>query len=474
MFDVAGITEPERKRSVKRRSSIRSRLRNEGNIVLGGSGGMGPDFTALADLKIADQGVFASVLPLTAAHADSWSGFREHLVKEYADITVITFAADEQMSMSSDTNLREMLLICNRPTVTNCTTLEQDEIVIVNLHRNFDTITDSQLIASAIQNVEHSHEKSGSLRIADEEVGSWMRQPLISADFPWYGLGMKNRYLAAATTRLLANEILNQWTQPSVVSGMPIMRLGDNVEIGPSHDEIGSLRDGDGRGAFTFDALALGAVPTYPAVWAANSTTQTRINIVPTHEADVDGSLDEDQQQQLTKVSRAFISRNFRMTSQALAAGFANATAMGGSSWTVMMHPEESVLKAYVLWLNSTMGLVIRVAYAQNTVAGRARLQIGGLKGLPAPNFAEDSEAANHAREIAEVNFERLSNLELQSASYAWQDQNRHEIDWVVLEMLGIDRSEVRETIEMVRTMWCHEPAVHGNNAKIRQALGII
>jgi hypothetical protein len=83
MFDVTGITEPQRRRSVKRLTAIRNNLRNTGNEMTDGQAGLGADFSALAGKKLNPGGVFATVLPLTAAHSESWEGF-DGLLKKNA------------------------------------------------------------------------------------------------------------------------------------------------------------------------------------------------------------------------------------------------------------------------------------------------------------------------------------------------------------------------------------------------------
>ena len=114
MFDIAGLSKRDRENSTKRLSSIRSRMRRRGDRIVDGQAGMGADFSALANIKTKQDGVFATVLPLTAAHAESWAGFREHFVSEYESLTAITFVTDQSSMMSSDTSINEMLLICSK------------------------------------------------------------------------------------------------------------------------------------------------------------------------------------------------------------------------------------------------------------------------------------------------------------------------------------------------------------------------
>ena len=52
MFDVTGITEPQRQRSVRRLRAIRNSLRDAGNEMPDGQAGLGADFSALAGKKL--------------------------------------------------------------------------------------------------------------------------------------------------------------------------------------------------------------------------------------------------------------------------------------------------------------------------------------------------------------------------------------------------------------------------------------
>ena len=122
LFDITGITDDQRDRSLARLSAIRRRLRASGNRVADGQAGLGSDFSALADRKLAPVGIFASVLPLTAAHAESWAGFREHIEREYHDVTAIAFTGDETDMMSADTHMNEMLLIATKRSASESAT----------------------------------------------------------------------------------------------------------------------------------------------------------------------------------------------------------------------------------------------------------------------------------------------------------------------------------------------------------------
>lgn len=121
LFNVAGLDVSQRDSSQRRLSSITARMNRGGNRFANGKAGLGSHFSALADIKLKENGVFATVLPLTAAHAESWKGFRKEVVSRYRDVTVISFPSDAGSMLSADTHMNEMLLIArkNRTKIQN-------------------------------------------------------------------------------------------------------------------------------------------------------------------------------------------------------------------------------------------------------------------------------------------------------------------------------------------------------------------
>ena len=73
-------------------------------------------FAALVDRKLKAGGVLAMVLPLLVSAGLSWKGFRELFGGSYADLTVLSIAANgKEMSFSSDTGMAECLVIARVP-----------------------------------------------------------------------------------------------------------------------------------------------------------------------------------------------------------------------------------------------------------------------------------------------------------------------------------------------------------------------
>ena len=477
LFDVTGIDEAQRKDSVDRLGRLRNKLKRDGDEIIEGQAGLGSDFSAMAHRKLKAGGIFATVLPLTSAHADSWEGFRRTIEREYSRIVAIAFPTHEGAMMSADTYMNEMLLIATKRSDDG--SAEDDpngrsHITCVNLIHPPASATEAAWYAKWIDSIDQTGQNNDSIYEGGRMVGNWTRVASPTPGFPWFAVGMFNHYLTSPIAELMNGRLYSPSDRLSWDFNIGFTTLGRLVQIGPTHDLIGSPRDGDGRGAFTFDRIESGELPTYPSLWAAQSKTQQTLITFPTHSGAPMPNSGDSPDRMLAQRSDLFISRTLRMTSQALAATRTERRVMGGRAWTALMSDDEGVKAALSLWLNCTPGLMLRTAYAQTTQQGRATMQIRALSGFPVPDFASDSEAGQRAREIATEHFENLRSVPLQSVSYAFRDENRHRIDEAVLEMLGLaGNTQASQTVADLRDRWCREPSVHGGDKAVMGALGI-
>ena len=285
---------------------------------------------------------------------------------------------------------------------------------------------------------------------------------------------MRNHYLASVVAELIDGRLYFPDSRERWDFSLPATTLDRVVNIGPTHHLIGHRRGREAIGAFAFDPIRPGEIPTYPALWSAEAERQRSILTAPTHEGHP-AITDEDRlRQMLAQRSDLFISRNLRLTSQALAAARTERLMMGGSTWTALLSDDDGTKSALAIWLNSTLGLMVRTCYAQTTQTGRARLQIRGLAGFPVPDFAADSDAGQQAREIAVQHIAELATLEMEPASYAFRDASRQRVDSVALAMVGLGgNQQANAAVVALRQQWCREPSVHGGNRAIMLALGI-
>ena len=478
MFDVTGITEPQRRRSVKRLTAIRNSLRNAGNEMPDGQAGLGADFSALAGKKLKPGGVFATVLPLTAAHSESWEGFRRTIEREYREITAIAFTVHEGAMMSADTYMNEMLLVATRRGLVKNHKDDTDEpaqITCVNISAIPQSVAESYWYAKWIDDIRQSNASNGIIYEGGQRIGSWTAITPPSAGFPWFAVGIQDHEQAAVAGELLAGRLYSQESQQRWDFSLPMTTLDRVVAIGPTHHLIGHVRGArEAIGAFTFDPIDPRYYPTHLSLWAADAEMQTRLLVSPTHDGQPATNDEAELRQMIDQRSDLFISRTLRLTSQALAAARADRLMMGGRAWTALLSDDDDVKAALAIWLNSTFSLIVRTSYSQTTQPGRATMQVRALAGFPVPDFTADRQAGEQARAIARQRIGELATLELRPVSYAFQDAHRHRIDRVALEMLGLgENQQAIAAVGALRNRWCREPSVHGSNRAIMQALGL-
>ena len=307
-----------------------------------------------------------------------------------------------------------------------------------------------------------------------KRIGSWVVQNVTAAGFPWFTVGMQDHHLARTAAELMSGRFYSIRDMESWEFSLGFTALREVVNIGPTHHIIGHLRGREAIGAFTFDDLAAGQEANYPALWAAQGKIKRTIATGPTHEGEPVSGREGLQRQMLGERGDLFISRTLGMPSQALAAARTAEPVMGGRAWTVLKSDDAGLKDALAIWLNSTLGLLVRTCYAQTTQPGRATMQVNAVADFPVPNFAADTPAGQQARQLAPERYGELAALPLEPISYAFRDTNRHKIDAAALELVGLGgNAAAARALSHLRSLWCREPAVHGGNEAIMKALGL-
>ena len=454
---------PLRRKAATARDNIRASAR--GYTMSSGKAGLASHFGDISNMRLRPGGVYAHVLPLTAAHAESWSAWRTEIETDFDDIVVIANTGQAEHSMSADTGMNEMLVIATKKAE------RPDEVGIGTI----TAVALSQPPESLEQGYAVGREIAHLPADGDEgefAQGRWVRMKTPRIGFPWFAVGTGSTELAHVADALIGGDYwdpLNRTTSPLALE---MTRFDAVAGTGPTHDRIGHPVNGDGRGAFRWAELKTGEpYPTHISMWHSDAETQRRMLTRPTH----GGTPVRDEKiEELNRYrSQWHFARNIRWTSQALSISHTDVAAHGGGAWNALQVPSEDVGRALALFWNSIFGAIVRHLCAVNTQSGRATIQLDHLAGLPCPDFAADSEAARRALEIAEREFGRLAELELEPFGFCFQDAHRQEIDLVVAEMLGLDPEDkgVRALLDQYRLLFAREPNVNGRKAAILKAL---
>jgi len=230
------------------------------------------------------------------------------------------------------------------------------------------------------------------------------------------------------------------------------------------------VRGNEEIGAFAFDAVVPGDVPSDASLWAANAGTQEKMRVDPTHEGTPLPGREMKVERMRACRTDLFWARGLRLTSQKLACVRTSVPCHGGRAWAGLSHESEEVKCAVALWANSTPGLILQFWHGQKQQVGRAAMQIKAVSEMPIPDFSADTEAAEHARSVGREAWEELQALKIMPLAAAWRDTAREKIDKAALEMIGANGVN----IERLRKLWCREPGVHGGNNVHMKELGIL
>ena len=446
------------------------------NGVANGNAGLASFMHVIEHKLLAYGGVHGKVLPLKAAHAHSYRGFRRNIESAYRDVIAICTAAGDGTSMSADTNVQEMLVVGTKqpdPPQNGQPDTDGDyAVTCVNLTRTFATKLEAKLFADVIRREVATGKASGEI-VVGNVVGTYYRMTGLSEGRPWSALGSSGEY-TGLTEAVTSGAALVVSTGERRSFDLPMTTLGALIEKGPTHHYIGMSADSeDPTGAFVFhpaDRLYTGKLRINPSLWNADAATQVSVTCQPTHYGEPRGTSDEAVA--MRKAAGNFhLSRGLRTSSQRIAVAYTEDYCMGGQAWNTF-YSNRDIAIAITLFLNSTFGMVIRSGYGQSTHPGRSRMQIKAIDGHPIPDFAADTETATEARRVAEEHFDRLRKLELNRIALSAVDQNRHEIDRIVARMLGLPEDDATEgMLAEWRALMCLQPAINANNKEVLATL---
>lgn len=476
LFDVKGLSATERRNCQKR--ARRLGRGTSANL----SAGLPTFFLAQADRKLRPGGTLAFVLPLTAGSADSYRHTRRLIEDRYRDVVALTVAGGTQgeESLSSETGMSEMLLVATKGPASQSV---PSPVVCVNLYQGVTEIGHARETARAALHAVNTHPKAeyGEVRVGQQSLGNWVRRTSTGKGDPWSELGVARAEFAVAAAKLLRGELLDLHSRKVRRLPVRLVALDRLFTVGPTHDLIGHLAGKDPRGAFEFHPIEKGRPVTGQlSVWKADSKTQRMLCIDPTHYG-LDPSLPDHglQERMRANAGTLFYARNLRWTSQALLAATTERSVMGGRAWTVLRHADERVCRAFALWANSTLGLVVQWTQGGRQQQGRSLIQVGAIRKTPVPDLgALPSEKLAEASEA----FLRLKDQTLLPACQAHADTTREAIDQAVLKMFGFveahpplakvpHESLASRTVDDLRDAFSREPLVHGNNGQALKLL---
>ena len=434
-----------------------------------GNAGIASAFAALAHRKLKRGGVLALVLPLSAAAGLSWQRFRRLLSDSYTNISVLSIAAsdNDDLSFSADTGLAECLVIARRLRLGETS---EKPIRFTSLVRrpqglaHAGAVAKNILSSDEIRRVGDGPYGGTSLTIGDEAYGEMISASRSSDGDKWGAVRMSD-YALAQTADALSRSRL--WL-PGNESGidMDVAPLGDVGKLGLVDRDITGPPP---RGPFS--KAAPSPTATYPALWNHNARKETRLICAPDSQLQARQGMEAKAAQVWSTASRSHINRDFRFNSQPLTAAITDQKSIGGIAWPNVVFTDDRFDYAFVVWCNSTLGLLSYWWHSNRQQSGRGRTTIRAVESLPVLDFCALSD---DQLVMAELIFDEFRDKDLKPAYLADADPNRALLDRLVIcDLLGFDKT-VYEAVRHLAAKWCAEPSVHGGKQRPRNATLII
>ncbi len=427
------------------------------------SAGLSASFVCLAAKKVKPGGRIGFVLPNTAAFAPSWGKTREMLTKEFQEIIVVSKAGKSEGTdaLSADTHLGEMLLVAQRK--TNMTESQTSTIKCVTLKNwPLDLGVSGEFAKSILKVANSMRDTYAFIQIGDEQIGT-IETFCATGEVPWSALGVLNPELSNVANKLADEGVfidLVEHRDPMRIP-VPMRRIEEIFEVGPTHHLIGHTYGNEPIGAFTFFDLfdRSSAIGGLRALWSTDAKQQKSLILNPTHKGVL---YDKATAERIaTKIGRLHYQRGIQWTSQSILAASTSFPMFGGRAWTSLIHEDSRIEKAFALWANSTLGMMVHWTRGQRSQRGRSGVQVNAIKKMPCPDL---SALNDEVLEEAASQFDLLSGLELKPAKDIVNDSVRHCIDQAVLKMFGFYEDRATRVLSVCRLWWSSEPTISGKD----------
>ena len=389
-----------------------------------GHAGLGSYFVAVCDKKLKPGGTMALILPATIASGESWSKVRALLRDKY-DTTVLSIA-NETMNrsngaFSSDTEILEVMLVARKRRDGDVPASP----VFVTLRNRPLTPVEGAHVGGSIRRLEE-------IKAIEEGHGA---TPLMTG---------RRKVGHAATMDVEDTWPLVSVREPALLGAAYALRrhgpamfttLGRLCEFGPdSQLLIGEAQ----KGPFAIrDIDRNGRLPEYHALWNNDHEAQRTMTLRPDKAMDIKkNASDAHVRKMWATASHVHVNLDPNYTSQSLLASFADDKTAGGRAWPALLMDNARIGKAFVMWHNSTLGILSYWMVAGRQQLGRGMTKRSGAARIVVPNLAADGMAERTNRLAAA--FDGLSDAALSPISDMANDAVRHRIDKAVASSLGM------------------------------------
>jgi N-6 DNA Methylase len=435
--DERGRLQKELKRRVKQ-------------IGASATAGLGSVFVALADRWLKNEGRLAFVLPAALASGEAWGDTRQLISDRYHLETVVSSQDAERQNFSENTDLSELLFIARKRSDGE----PAGRTKYINLWRNPRSIHESIDLANRILQASDIATVEGEgvsvLSGPSGKLGEMVSLPPAVGEGNWYGA------LFAQTELIRMYRLLSQGTLriPGIdaTESLPLCRLDALGDLGPDRARI---HEG-------FNVTTTELTP-YPAFWGHESEKVRTIAQEPNAYLAVNLDSPRGPNYGPHLWERAgrllLVERLWPITHRVLAVGFG--TAVLGNTWWALQSKilTEEQEKALLLWLNSSLALLLYFGRRVVTRSAWMQMKQPGWQAMPVLDVRTLS-----SKQLALLDkvFTHISGRDLTPLAQIKTDSVRSQIDLALSRVLKIPN------LAFVRDLLDREPGLTAKGIAVR------
>jgi len=433
--------------------------------------GLGSAFVVLADEALDIGGRLAFVLPATMLTGSRWAPIRRILLSKYSVEWVVVshdlrnrsakkgLPGRRLVSFSESTRIAEVLIVATRRQHRDRKT---SRACFVNLLRNPDEPIEALGLTRKFLAL---RDGLAPLEPAAIDIGeaTWGNAVLVpQADLPLDGGPWSLATFVQPGLALIAKRIA--LGKHGGLGSVPVAELGAFTDLGPYHMQVRNPK----YGLFTVRERPAATGPAewslragIPALWHHKAGRNTSLAASP--DALLERRADRsrsDQDRMLAKSGCLHLAADLGMAPQRVAAVMTDNPMIGVRSWTSVLprNPAPGKNEALCLWLNSTLGLLLRVIHGNRPYLGRSALPHELARTMP---VLDVDRLSNGQLMAAATVYADLKHRELQGFSALVADPVRGEInERLCREVLDIDPEIVAEITRKLAL----EPTLHARH----------
>ena len=418
-------------------------------------------FVELADKKLRSGGQMGMILPATVFTGSSCQKIRQMWATEYHNVVVVTIAqkSGHDSAFSHDTGMTECMVVATKGVGENT-----GRAKFVSLSERPKSLLAGQALAVLIQRQavtrlqEDAPHGGEPLMIGNECIGTLLDCPIDKN--AWSA----SRVLSFSLMQTAYHLQYGQLHLPMQfdATDIPMCKIGDIATPGYNDASIKDASRGDG--AFDVREHIGFSADGYPAIWKVHAPTQRSMQMQPNATLQVRRDKEEDARRILQRNSRTHYHRFLGFNANSVLAHWTETPSLGVGSFTNVKLEDNRYDAAWMLWANSTFGMLCHWTTAGKQQPGRGMLSLGILPNVPSLDVRQLSDAQLKA---ADGILDDLKKARLKPYNECASDAWRHILDARLLaEVLGITDPETHQAMQRLREMLSDEPSIAGTKAR--------